>query len=199
MKKSLFCLSLFSLLLCGCNNTEANNKDEFEKDKPVVEEKDNKEEIVEDNVPRFVEDKTFSFRINNEDVAKLNKTFTHQDKIIITDVESYNSIDNTFTTLLNSSDEKNNQEIKLPTVDFAKEDIAIATYCEENSKSNFNTRVSGSLTDILIITASEEFIEEGNCASFRIYYAILQKEIAHDIRLTYANHEDAPTSWSVGD
>ena len=106
MKKSLFCLSLFSLLLCGCNNTEANNKDEFEKDNPVVEEKDNKEEIVEDNVPRFVENKTFSFRINNEDVAKLNKTFTHQDKIIINDVEFYNSFDNTFAALLDSSDEK---------------------------------------------------------------------------------------------
>ena len=199
MKKSLFCLSLFSLLLCGCNNTEANSKDELEKDKPVVEEKDNKEEIVEDNVLRFVEDKTFSFRINNEDIAKLNKTFTHQDKIIITDIESYNSFDNTFTALLNSSDEKNNKEIKLPTVDFAKEDIAIATYCEENSKSNFNTRVSGGLTDILMITACEEFIEEGNCTSFGIYYAILQKEKAHDIRLTYVNHESAPTSWRAGD
>ena len=199
MKKSLFCLSLFSLLLCGCNNTEANNKDEFEKDNPVVEEKDNKEEIVEDNVPRFVDDKTFSFRINNEDAAKLNKTFSHQDKIIITDIESYNSFDNTFTTLLNSSDEKSNHEIKLPTVDFAKEDIAVATYCEENSKSNFNTRVSGSITDMLIVTASEEFIEEGNCTSFGIYYAILQKEIAHDIRLTYVNHEDTPTSWRAGD
>ena len=51
MKKSLFCLSLFSLLLCGCNNAEVNSKDELEKDNPVVEEKDNKEENAEDNVP----------------------------------------------------------------------------------------------------------------------------------------------------
>ena len=78
MKKSLFCLSLLSLFLSGCNNAEVNSKDELEKDNPVVEEKGNKEESVEDNVPRFVDDKTFSFRINNEDAAKLNKTFSHQ-------------------------------------------------------------------------------------------------------------------------
>ena len=26
-----------------------------------------------------------------------------------------------------------------------------------------------------------------------------QKEKAHDIRLTYVNHESAPTSWRAGD
>ena len=58
--KTIFALSLFSLLLCGCSNEEVKSGEEFKSDKPIVEETDNKEEVeAEEYTPLLADLNTF--------------------------------------------------------------------------------------------------------------------------------------------
>ncbi len=209
MRKSLFCLSLFSLLLCGCNNVETNNEDFFandtiheneNKEEPAIEDKDNESEIDYDYVePVELPLKIFSLHINNEELNNVTKTFSHRESKLIKDIDSFNNFNNQFKNLLKFSDEKNNNEIKLPEIDYSKQDLAVVTYYEENTKCYFTTRIGGSLCDMIgfntVVRCEEGDEEEHNYTSFGVAFGILRKDIVHEICDSYHHVEELPDYW----
>lgn len=200
MRKSIFALSLFSLLLCGCNNEEVKSGEEFKSDKPIVEETDNKEDIeAEEYTPLLADLNTFSFNIDNSELGKINQTFEHRQFTVIGDEETYSNFNATFNSLLQVSNEKDNTEINLPIVDFAKQDIAVITYHEENIKSSFATRISDYMVgDELILKTVVKYEEEGDYSSFGIFYAVLKKDKYHRVRENYVNFDDLPSTYTAG-
>ena len=209
MRKSLFCLSLFSLLLCGCNNVAANNEDFFANDKiqenenkeePVANDKGNESEADYDYVkPVELPLKIFSLHISNEELNNVTKSFSHRESKLIKDIDSFNNFNNQFKDLLKFSDEKNNNEIKLPEIDYSKQDLAVVTYYEENTKSSFDTMITGALCDILcfktIVYCEEGNEDEHNYASFGVAFGVLRKDIVHEIGETYYHVEELPDYW----
>lgn len=200
MRKTIFALSLFSLLLCGCNNEEVKSGEEFKSDKPIVEETDSKEDIeAEEYTPLSADLNTFSFNIDNSELGKINQTFEHRQFTVIGDEETYRNFNVTFNSLLQVSNEKDNTEINLPIVDFAKQDIAVVTYHEENIKSSFATRISGVMGgDELILKTVVKYEEEGDYSSFGIFYAVLKKDKYHRVRENYVNFDDLRSTYTAG-
>lgn len=193
MKKSLFCLSLFSLLLCGCNNVEVKNKDAFKNEKadaekniedPIVEDKEDKTEVNNNYVEPLGKNDTFCFFVENEELSKISKTFVHKERTIISDVYTFNDFNNTFSTLLNVSNESNNEEYELPEVDFEKQDLAVATFKLENRKAYFSSKPL-SMAGVFSVSIYEVLKEEGAITSFGVFFAVIRKNIVEDLALNY--------------
>lgn len=192
MKKSLFCLSLFSLLLCGCNNVEL-KKDAFKNEKadaekkiedPIVEGKEDKVEVDKNYVEPLGKNDTFCFFVENEELSKISKTFVHKERNIISDVSTFNDFNNTFSTLLNVSNESNNEEYELPEVDFEKQDLAVATFKLENRKAYFSSKPL-SMAGVFSVSIYEVLKEEGAITSFGVFFAVIRKNIVEDLALNY--------------
>ena len=193
MRKSLFCLSLFSLLLCGCNNVEVKNKDVFKNEKadaekkiedPIVEDKEDKAQVNKNPVEPLGKNDTLCFFVENEELSKISKTFVHKERTIISDVSTFNDFNNTFSTLLNVSNESNDEEYKLPEVDFEKQDLAVATFKLENRKAYFSSKPLA-MAGVFSVSIYEVLKEEGAITSFGVFFAVIRKNIVENLALNY--------------
>ena len=185
---------MFSLLLCGCNNAKdafKNEKADVEKkiEDPIVEDKDDKVEVNTNYVEPLEENGTLCFFVENEELSKISKTFVHKERTIISDVSTFNDFNNTFSTLLNFSNESNNKKYKLPEVDFEKQDLAVATFKLENRKAYFSSKPL-SMAGVFSVSIYEVLKEEGTITSFGVFFGVIRKNIVEDLALNYHENWD---------
>ncbi len=138
---------------------------------------------------------TFSFHIDNEILNKLDKTFNHRDVFIIEDQESFNSFNNTLKVLVNASNKKSSN-IELPDLDFSEQNLAVATYCENNRISEFSVIGIGGGSNLKFRT-TESCLDEGNFSSFIVAFAALRKGPINSVIDEYRHAEDLPDVYTA--